>query len=145
MSSLADLVTPERVALALAAEDKHAAIQELSSLLVGDADAKPVFDALWAREQLASTGVGSGVAIPHGRVRGVDEIRAALAIHPAGLPFDAIDGEPVHVFVAILAPEDRPSHHLRVLAEVSRLLRSADVRTRMRNAPTVEALRACLG
>ena len=91
-----------------------------------------------ARESLASTGVGSGVAIPHGRVPGIDGIQAALGIHREGIPFDAVDGERVHVFVAILAPEDKPSQHLKALAEVSRVLRRRDVREKLLSVDSAE-------
>ena len=94
-----------------------------------------VLEVLLAREQLASTGVGSGVAIPHGRVRELDEIRAAMVIAPRGVDFEAIDGEPVRLLVAIVAPKDKPSQHLKVLADVSRLLRRAWVREALVEAP----------
>lgn len=83
------------------------------------------------REALASTGVGSGVAIPHGRLAGLDRMEAALAIHTRGVPFDAVDGRPAHIFVAVLAPERRPSEHLKALARISRLLRDEQVRQRL--------------
>lgn len=143
---LAELLGPERVSLSLEASDKPSALLALSALFVADGvDPDRVYRSLMARESLASTGVGSGVAIPHGRVPGLDGIRAALAIHHAGIPFDAVDGEHVHVFVAILAPEDRPSQHLKALAEVSRLLRRRDVRERLMSAKSVAEVLAVLG
>lgn len=139
--TFAELLGPERVSLALEATDKSSVLLALSALFGDGVDTDQVYRSLMARESLASTGVGSGVAIPHGRVAGLDGIRAALGIHRAGVPFDAVDGEHVHVFVAILAPEDRPSQHLKALAEVSRLLRRRDVRERLLAATTVtEAL-----
>ncbi|HJL05779.1 MAG TPA: PTS sugar transporter subunit IIA [Polyangiaceae bacterium LLY-WYZ-15_(1-7)] len=136
---LGELLHETRVSLALDASDKEGALRELAALLTGGdpaLSATAVFDVLAAREELASTGVGSGVAIPHGRVAGLEEIRAALAVHRGGVDFEAIDGEKVHVLVAILAPEDRPSQHLKVLAEVSRALRKKDVRRALREAAT---------
>lgn len=136
---LAELLGAERVSLSLEAADKPSALRSLSRLFRdAGVDEERVFRSLMARESLASTGVGSGVAIPHGRVAGIDDIRAALGIHVAGVPFDAVDGERVHVFVAILAPEDKPSQHLKALAEVSRLLRRRDVRERLLAAKSVE-------
>ncbi|MBX3250085.1 MAG: PTS sugar transporter subunit IIA [Myxococcales bacterium] len=122
------------------AEDKPSVLREISRLFAADDPSLPedeVYRVLMARESLASTGVGSGVAIPHGRVAGLDQIRAALLVHGEGVPFDAVDGERVQVFVAILAPEDKPSQHLRVLAEVSRLLRRREVRERLVSAESI--------
>lgn len=134
---LAELFREERVRLSREAEDKAAVLHEIAQLFAADDPVlaeDEVFRVLMARESLASTGVGSGVAIPHGRIGGLDQIRAALLVHSEGVSFDAVDGERVHVFVAILAPEDKPSQHLRVLAEVSRLLRRREVRERLLGA-----------
>ena len=90
-------------------------------------DAETIHRVLVQRELLASTGVGSGVAIPHGRLAELDEIRAALVVHKAGVPFEAIDGRNAKIIVAILSPEAN-NHHLRVLADVSRRLRKDTVR-----------------
>lgn len=145
MPTLAELLDPRRVSLALKAKDKQGVLAELADLLVDEGeDPASIVEVLWAREQLASTGVGSGVAIPHGRLSGLSSIRAALGVHPEGVAFDAIDGERVHVFVAILAPEDRPSQHLKLLAQVSRLLRRKEVRERLRAATDYGAVVACL-
>ncbi|MCA9612819.1 MAG: PTS sugar transporter subunit IIA [Myxococcales bacterium] len=136
---LAELLGTERVSLSLEAADKPSALLALSRLFEGGgADVDRVYRALMARESLASTGVGSGVAIPHGRVPGIDGIQAALGIHREGIPFDAVDGERVHVFVAILAPEDKPSQHLKALAEVSRVLRRRDVREKLLSVDSAE-------
>ncbi len=136
---LAELLGAGRVSLSLDAADKPSAILALARLFESESvDVGRVHRALMARESLASTGVGSGVAIPHGRVTGIEGIQAALGIHHQGVPFDAVDGERVHVFVAILAPEDKPSQHLKALAAVSRLLRRREVRERLLAAKTIE-------
>jgi PTS system nitrogen regulatory IIA component len=101
-------------------------------------DVAAVHRVLAERESLASTGVGSGVAIPHGRLPGLSSIQAALGICQQGVSFDAIDGRPVHIFVAILAPEQQSSQHLKVLARVSRVLRDAPTRARLLEARTAE-------
>jgi nitrogen PTS system EIIA component len=95
---------------------------------------RAVFDVLSERERLASTGIGSGVAIPHGRISVLDRLQAALAIAPDGIPFDAIDGSPVRIVVGVLAPQHHTGDHLRVLARVSRLLRSREVREKLLEA-----------
>jgi PTS system nitrogen regulatory IIA component len=128
---LADLLHPERVSVALTASDKEAALRAAAALLVmpeREANEESVYDVLMDRERLASTGVGSGVAIPHGRFDGVDELRAAVAVCTDGVDFDAVDGLPVTILVAIIGPRSMPQKHLAALAGVSRVLRNDAVR-----------------
>lgn len=139
---LAQYLQPNRIATDVEVATKAAALRILAGLLVTGDDTLSeagVLEVLLAREALASTGVGSSVAIPHGRVGGLDEIRAAMAIVPGGVDFDAVDGEPVHILVAIIAPKDRPSQHLKVLADVSRLLRRHGVRAGLLQAPSPQS------
>jgi PTS system nitrogen regulatory IIA component len=90
----------------------------------GTANEEVVYDVLHERERLASTGIGSGVAIPHGRYDGVNELRAAVAVCPAGVDFDAVDHLPTRILVGIVGPRSMPQKHLAALAGVSRLLRN---------------------
>lgn len=124
---LKELLHPERVRVELAAANKNAALLAISSLLTqpeGTVNAEAVCDVLLERERLASTGVGSGVAIPHGRYDAFDELRAAVAICPEGVDFEAVDGLPVRIIVGIIGPRSMPQKHLAALAGVSRVLRS---------------------
>jgi nitrogen PTS system EIIA component len=139
---LADLLHPDRVTVSLQASDKDGVLRALAQLFCttdGDLVAEDVFRVLADREALASTGVGSGVAIPHGRIAGVASLRAALGVHRTGVAFDAVDGRPAHIFVAVLAPERQPSEHLKALARISRLLRNEGVRQRLLEAPDAQA------
>ena len=123
----AELLHEERVRVGLTASNKDAALLAIASLLTepeGEANAESVYDVLLERERLASTGVGSGVAIPHGRSDDFDELRAAVAIYPAGVDFDAVDGLPVNIIVGIIGPRSMPQKHLAALAGVSRVLRN---------------------
>jgi PTS system nitrogen regulatory IIA component len=123
---LADLLHPERVRIGLTLSNKEAALRAIASLLTmpeGTANEETVYDVLLERERLASTGIGSGVAIPHGRYGGMDEMRAAVAVCPAGVDFDAVDRLPVKILVGIVGPRSMPQKHLAVLAGVSRILR----------------------
>jgi PTS system nitrogen regulatory IIA component len=132
-----DILSQERVSTQLAAATKDAALVALSELFAADdpsLDPRAVHDVLAERKRLASTGVGSGVAIPHGRLNSIDRLRAAVAVSPSGIPFDAIDGAPVRIIVGVLAPQHHTGDHLRVLAMVSRMLRSSDVRERLLSA-----------
>jgi len=136
---LADILDAERVTASLSVRDKEEALRALSGLF-GGVSTDEVFRVLTERENLASTGVGSGVAIPHGRLSGISELKAALAICPEGVEFDSVDGQPVYILVAILAPERGTGAHLKALARVSRLLRSEAVRERFRAAEDADAL-----
>jgi nitrogen PTS system EIIA component len=139
---LVDILSQERVTTELTADTKDDVLRALSGLFTrGEAnlDARAVFDVLSERERLASTGIGSGVAIPHGRIAALDGLRAALAISPNGIPFDAIDGAPVRIVIGVLAPQHHTGDHLRVLARVSRLLRSREVRESLLDARDPQA------
>ena len=128
---LADLLHPERVRVGLMLSDKEAALRAIASLLTmpeGTANEETVYEVLLERERLASTGIGSGVAIPHGRYDGVDELRAAVALCPAGVDFDAVDRLPVKIVVGIVGPRSMPQKHLAALAGVSRFLRNDEKR-----------------
>ena len=134
---LTDILTEQRVTTRLTAATKDDALHALAELFSADDPNLPVeavHDVLRERERLASTGVGSGVAIPHGRIASIEQLRAAVAIAPGGIPFDAIDGAPVRIIVGVLAPQHHTGDHLRVLARVSRLLRSANVREHLLEA-----------
>lgn len=132
---LREILKANRVRLHLVARDKPAALDEIASLLSDDgATRATVARVLAAREAEGSTGVGSGVAIPHGRIAGLDHFVAALAIHDAGLPFDAIDGQPVHVVFALVGPEKASGEHLKCLARIGRVLRDDATRRRLREA-----------
>ena len=123
---LAELLEPERVRIGVTASDKDAALLAIASLLTmpeNRVNAEAVYEVLLERERLASTGVGSSVAIPHGRCDDFDELRAAVAICPAGVDFEAVDGRPVKIIVGIVGPRSMPQKHLAALAGVSRVLR----------------------
>lgn len=127
---LADLLQVDRINTSLQASDKDGVLRALAKLFGAneDLDVEEVFRVFADREALASTGVGGGVAIPHGRLAGVPKLQAALGVHKSGVAFDAVDGRPAHIFVAVLAPERQPSEHLKALARISRLLRDEEVR-----------------
>lgn len=143
---LADLLHPERVRIGLTLGDKNAALRAIASLLTmpeGTVNEEVLYDVLDERERLASTGIGSGVAIPHGRFDGVEELRAAVAVCPAGVDFDAVDRLSVYILVGIVGPKSMPQKHLAALAGVSRVLRSEEKRNALlRAVDNAEAYRA---
>lgn len=146
---LAEILNERRVTVALHAPDKRAALDALAGLFVEDdpgLDRRAILRVFEEREALASTGVGSGVAIPHGRLHEVPRLVAVVGVCKAGVDFDAIDGRPAHILVAVLGPERQTGEHLKALARFSRLLRDEGVRHRLLEAADrVEALDILLG
>jgi len=106
--------------------------------------AADVLDALVEREQVSSTGVGYGVAVPHARLLGLERLRAVFVRLEQPVPFDAVDDRPVDLIFALFAPATAQGEHLRALARVSRVLRQADIREQLRLARGADAIRALL-
>jgi len=121
-----DFLNENAVSANLAATTKEEVIKELIDLL---ANAQPIknkeklITILLEREALGSTGIGQGVAIPHGKSENVKELVAAFGISQNGVNFDSLDGEPVYIFFLLVAPEDSAGPHLKALARISRLLK----------------------
>jgi PTS system nitrogen regulatory IIA component len=135
---VSEILTPERVSVAGAAEglvrSKTEAIHRLAELLAqGHAivAADEIEKVLAERERIQSTGVGGGVAIPHGSIDRLDRTLGAVLICPSSIAFEAIDGAPVSILFAVLAPRRATGEHLKTLARVSRLLRDESFRARL--------------
>ncbi len=133
-----DILSAERVAVSNLAEgsvrDKPSALERLAGLLATGqrvVDAERILQVLVERERLQSTGVGGGVAVPHGSVDHLERQVGALLVCPDPIPFDAIDGEPVNILFALVGPKGVPAEHLKILARVSRLLRDGSFRRRL--------------
>jgi len=127
----------------LESESKSGALTELINVLIESGrKINPVktLDVLLQREKLGSTGVGNGVAIPHGKISDLDEIVVAFGRSRKGIPFDAVDGKPVHLFFLLLAPESSAGQHLKALAQISKMLKKAGFRKKLIEADTKEAL-----
>lgn len=144
--ALSDLIPHAGVSIDLGASSRKQALQAMSELaadLTGQA-ARTIFDAVLQRERLGSTGVGQGVAIPHARLSGMNEVVGVFARLRTPVDFESIDGRPADLIFMLLAPEDAGAEHLKALARVSRLLRREDVRQRLRAAPNTDAVHAVL-
>jgi PTS system nitrogen regulatory IIA component len=132
---LSDILTPDRVRLDSDATSKKRVL-ESASQLIADCDAKlsprAVFDCLIAREKLGSTGLGHGVAIPHGRLAGLDKTIGVFIRVPKGVDFDAPDNEPVDLVFALLVPEESTDEHLQVLADIATYFNSRGSRDALR-------------
>jgi len=146
MTDLSDILSAEAVDDALHASSKKALFQQLSSAggrLTG-LDAKDIAAALNERERTGSTGFGNGVAIPHGRVAGLDRIFGMFARLTVPLPYQAIDQIPVDLVFLLVSPPDAGADHLKALAKVSRAMRDKQVIAKLRGARSRDALYAVL-
>ncbi len=144
---LSELLNPNAITLRLKARTKREALVELVELLEsahGFQSQGEILDRVMRRESMMTTGIGNGIAIPHGKARSVDRMVAAVAVAPEGLDFEAEDGNPVHLFVLFVSPETATTLHVRALANLSRLLKEESVRTSLREARSVEDFLAAL-
>ena len=133
---LADVLKIEAIRTDLSAKDKDGTLRALARIFAESdriLDEEVVYRAFSDRERLATTGLGSGVAIPHGRVD-ITEFRVVMAISHEGVPFDSVDGQPAHIVFAVLGPRENPAEQLRMLARISRVLKDQAVRKRLLDA-----------
>ena len=129
-----DLLAEDLVLADLQGRTKTAVIQELASAIAKqcpDVEYGPLVQALEERERLNSTALGDGVAIPHGKLAGVQRVLAAFGRSAAGVDFQSVDGKLTHLFFLLVAPEDSAGAHLKALARISRLLKDEPFRTRL--------------
>ncbi|MGE3474284.1 MAG: PTS IIA-like nitrogen regulatory protein PtsN [Rhodospirillaceae bacterium] len=137
-----DLLQPEAVVADLKAANKKQLLQELArhaSKITGVNDRK-IFETLLERERLGSTGVGSGIAIPHGKLSDFKRLYGVFARLDRAVEFDSIDEQPVDLIFLLLAPEGAGADHLKALARVSRLLRDSSMCDKLRGAETADGL-----
>ena len=141
-----DILTPGAVVAKLKATSKKQALQELARVAadVTGADERAIFEVLLERERLGSTGVGTGVAIPHGKLAGLDRLYGVFARLAQPIDFDAVDDRPVDLMFVLLAPEGAGADHLKALARVSRLLRDTATCDKLRGSDSRDALFALL-
>ena len=142
-----EFLSPDSVVPSLRARAKKTMLQELSGYAARQLpalDEREVFETLLQRERLGSTGIGDGVAIPHGKLPGLDRLFGLVARLEKPVDFDALDGQPVDIAFLLLAPEGAGADHLKALAQVARLLREPGILDRIRAARDASALYALL-
>lgn len=140
-----DFLNEKAISADLESEDKKGVIRELTDLLVEADELKPkikedVVKVLLNREALGSTGIGQGVAIPHGKCEYVKELVGAFGVSKKGISFDSLDGEPAHIFFLLLAPVESSGPHLKALARISKLLKDKYFRDSLKNAENEKVL-----
>jgi PTS system nitrogen regulatory IIA component len=143
---IVDLITPQGVVANLRVTSKKQALQDLARR-AADITGQPeraIFEVLIERERLGTTGVGNGIAIPHGKLSGLDRLYGLFARLENPIDFDAIDEQPVDLICLLLAPESAGADHLKALARVSRLLRDRSVCEKLRGSDNADAIYALL-
>ncbi|MBP7926437.1 MAG: PTS sugar transporter subunit IIA [Desulfobulbaceae bacterium] len=131
------------IILEMQATGKEGALRELAALAAtrcGRCTAETLYTILLEREAIGSTGVGNGVAIPHGKVAGLDDILLCFGRSRDGIDFDAIDSRPVHLFVLLLSPASKAAEYLKALARVSRILKNETTRQELLASSSPEAI-----
>ena len=144
--ALADILQPEGIIPALRAHTKKQLLVELAataSKLTGISE-REIVDVVLQRERLGSTGVGGGIAIPHGKLKSLSKIIGVFARLETPVDFEALDDQPVDLVFMLLAPEGAGADHLKALSRIARALRDQDLVARLRSSETVPAIDACL-
>jgi PTS system nitrogen regulatory IIA component len=130
---ITDFLSRETIVPALASRDKNAALEEMAEYLgaTHHLDKSKVLKVLLERERISTTAIGEGVAIPHGKLNGVERVVGVFARSPDGIDFASLDGAPTHLFFVLVAPENAAADHLKALARISRLLKDEAFRRRL--------------
>ncbi len=140
---ISEILTPERTGYQVDASSKKRVLELLSNKLAEAQEgisSSEVFDSLLARERIGSTGLGKGVALPHGRVKDIDQTICAFFQLREGIDFDSIDQQPVDLVCALLVPQSSTDEHLRLLASLADIFRDEEFCSRLRKASSREAL-----
>lgn len=141
---ISDLLTTNVIVADLGCRDKAGVLGELTEALLRAESSlrrEDVIQVLLERERLGSTGIGDGVAIPHGKLKGLSGLVLAFGRSRAGVDFDSMDGKPAHLFFLLVAPEESVGIHLKALARISKLLKDASVRGRLLEAADAAGIR----
>ena len=131
---LSELLSPVRIKVPLGSRTKIDVLRELVNLVAGPADAAnglAILASVNERERVLSTGIGGGIAIPHGKTPLADQLVLAAGVSPSGVDFDALDGKPVHLFFLLVGPESASGAHVKALGRISRLLRRESLRAEL--------------
>ena len=144
MNRISKLLTPRDILLDVTATSKKRLLENAALLFENEhrLERNRVFDSLFARERLGSTGLGGGVAVPHARLAGLEKVCAVFVRLDHPVAYEAVDDRPVDLLFCLFAAPEAGADHLRALAAVSRALRSPELRERLRQARTVDAIRA---
>lgn len=137
---LSHFLKRDSIIINLIAQDKKGVIDELSNAVskAAKADAKPIANVLMEREKLGSTGIGLGVAIPHGKLDLISSIVIGLGLSKQGVKYESLDNKPVHIFFVLLTSENSTGGHLKVLAQISKLLKKKEFKKGLLEADNID-------
>jgi PTS system nitrogen regulatory IIA component len=137
MATIRDLLHPDLIIAEIESTDKVGVIREFARAVKSTGkvqDEEELVRVLLERESLGSTGIGEGVAIPHGKLHAITDMTIAFGRSRKGVDFESLDAKPVHLFFLLVTPEDKPGEHLRALARISRILKNPSLREHLRQA-----------
>lgn len=140
---LTDFLSAEQVVADLQSQSKRQVMEELCRVLIRsnpELDLDKLMNVLIERERLGSTGIGDGIAIPHGKSPELQHLLISFGRSAQGVDFDSLDGKPAHLFFLVLAPENSAGVHLKALARISRLLKNHNIRNELMTAPDAAAI-----
>jgi len=141
---LRDIIDPDRIAYDVDVSSKKRALETVSDILTRGGEenlaSQDVCESLFAREKLGSTGIGCGVAIPHGRLKNTDKTLAAFIKLHKGVDYDAVDNQAVDLIFALLVPENSTEEHLQILAQIAEMFSNEEFRNKLRQANNPQAL-----
>jgi len=141
--NLTEILKRDFILEELEARNQHEVLDELVRVFAMGGvrfDPEAMLQVLLERERLGSTGIGDGIAIPHGKLQGLDEILLSFGRSSEGIAFDAMDGKPVHLFFLLMAPENSAGLHLKILAKISRMLKDPALRNNLLQAKSKEKI-----
>jgi len=144
---IADILSVQRIAIDVQAVSKKAVLEDLARLGAGgtpNLTPAQAFDGLVARERLGSTGLGNGIAIPHGRIEHLREMQGAFLRTANPIDFDAVDGEPVDLFFALFVPKNTTEEHLQMLAKLAECFSNTDLVNKLRQLTSTETILSLL-
>jgi len=139
---ICEILNKDSIVADLKSTNKNGVIKELSQAIAKTTNANPdhIATVLMERETLGSTGIGGGIAIPHGKLNAVESVTVGFGLSREGVEYDALDNRPVHIFFLLLTPENSTGDHLKVLAQISKLLKKTQFKEGLRNATCLDEI-----
>lgn len=142
-----DVLKKETIIADLKAKDKKGIIEELvaPAVLVTEVNQAELVKVLMEREKLGSTGIGGGIGIPHGKLKNLDSLLLSCGLSRKGVDFESMDGQPTHIFFLLITPENSTGLHLKLLAQISKILKSDPFKERLLNAADEDEIYRIIG
>ncbi len=139
---ISEILKKDSIIANLTSTNKNGILKELSLAVAKDSNALPddIAAVLMEREALGSTGIGGGIAIPHGKLDSIESVTIGFGLSPQGVEYDSLDDRPVHIFFLLLTPENNTGSHLKVLAQISKLLKKDQFKKGLKAAKSREEI-----